>query len=547
MNATFYRETAIPHAQVGSAFPHRSNAFARPGADVYSSAAFAAFAVAIISSIFALTSEQFQHWFLIPISICGVLIGSDAVDWFRGRLDLYDPAGLLGILGFHFFYLAPLLHVKWDFWMREVSPPPDWRNWLGYMGLLNVVGLACYRICRDLFAVQPGPPRTYWEINKQVFRIFVPICLIVSIAAQVWVYARMGGISGYMDTRLSNPSAFEGLGWIFMVSESAPILAAFLVIVQMRRGRIRWSFAFIALLALFVLQMFFGGLRGSRSETVQLLFWVVGCVHFLVRPVPRKVAYAGCAFIFVFMYFYGFYKDLGVNATEAFSNSDQRELLAEQTGRTSEALVLGDMGRADVQSFILYRLVSDRSDYTYAYGRTYLGALALLIPHWILPERPETKIKEGTEIETGTGGYIPGELWSSRVYGLAGESMLNFGPFSVPVAYAIFGLLVGWFRSDVQNLMAGDSRFLLVPFGVYMCLAALSGDSDNLIFGLAKDGLMPLLVVLFCSLRRKIVIPSLVAMPAMPQRTVLNSEQAAWSNSRVSGFAEQNPFPVSEE
>src|ERR1700741_1942146 len=60
---------------------------------------------------FVVASEQTMHWFLLPVLFCGVLIGCDAADWFRGRLNLFDPAGIIGLLGLHFFFLAPLLHV----------------------------------------------------------------------------------------------------------------------------------------------------------------------------------------------------------------------------------------------------------------------------------------------------------------------------------------------------------------------------------------------------------------------------------------------------
>jgi hypothetical protein len=472
----------------------------------WNSAAVAFLAVLATVGGFSVVSNRFAHWFIIPISICGILMGTDAVDWFRGRLDLYDPQGLIGILGFHFFFLAPLLHVQWDFFMHEVSPPPDWRDWLGYMGVLNVIGIACYRLGRSAFERRTKPVEEMWEINKHRFRMFLPVCLFVSVAAQIWVYAKMGGISGYIDARLNDPNAFLGLGWVFMISESAPILAAFFLIVEMQRRKVSWVLAGTALFVLFVMQMLFGGLRGSRSETVQMLFWVVGCIHFLVRPFPRKLVYLGCVFLFAFMYLYGFYKDMGANATDAYSNSDSREQAEQKTGRTSQALVLGDFGRADVQSFILYRLLNDSSDFSYGYGRTYLGALAILIPQAVMPDRPDTKVKEGTDIELGAGAFVPGVLWSSRVYGLAGEAMLNFGPVSVPFAYALLGLLVGWFRSRVRGLLPGDARFLLVPFGVYLCVTGLSGDSDNLIFGLVKDGFLPLLVVLVCSVKWKLFV-----------------------------------------
>lgn len=485
----------------------RPNGFPQTIADSSRSAIIAFFIIGITSGAFLLSSDQINHWFLIPISICGVLMGTDAIDWFRGHLDLYDPVGLLGIFGVHFFFLAPLLHVKWDFWTGVGFPPPDWRDWLGYMGVLNVVGLICYRICRQTFTTRASSCRVFWEIDKTRFFIFVPLCLAASAAMQVWVYSRLGGIAGYMQSRLDNPSAFEGMGWVFMISESVPILAAFLIVVHLQWRKISWSRTALALLALFILQMVFGGLRGSRSETVLLFFWVVGSIHFFIRPVPRKLVLCGCMFLVTFMYLYGFYKAVGMDAIQAFSASEEREQLTQKTGRTSEALVLGDFARADMQAFILYRLINHEDNFTYAKGRTYLGALSLFVPRWILPDRPEGKLKEGTEIQIGTGGYVPGEMWSSKVYGLAGESMLNFSPLSVPFVYALFGLLVGRFRNGAASLFPGDARLLLVPFAVYMCLAALAGDSDNVTFGLVKNGFLPFLVVLVCSIRRRHFVP----------------------------------------
>ena len=498
MSTLSFKQNAAPMAAPYALAPSSANGV--------SSAAVAFLVVVATVAGFSFASNRLAHWFIIPISLCGILMGTDAVDWFRGRLDLYDPQGLIGILGFHFFFIAPLLHVLWDFYMHEVSPPPDWRDWLGYMGVLNVIGIACYRLGRKVFEGRTVPAERVWEINKTRFRMFLPVCLFVSVAMQIWVYAKMGGISGYIDARMNDPNAFLGLGWVFMISESAPILAAFFMIVEMQRRKVSWVLVGFVLFVLFAMQMLFGGLRGSRSETVMMLFWVVGCIHFLVRPFPRKLVYLGCVFLFAFMYLYGFYKDMGANATDAYSNSDSREQAEQKTGRTSAAMVLGDFGRADVQSFILYRLLNDSSDFTYAHGRTYLGAVSILLPESIIGDRPDTKVKEGTEIELGSGAYVPGVLWSSRVYGLAGEAMLNFGPLAVPFAYALLGLLVGWFRSGVRSLLPGDARFLLVPFGVYLCVTGLSGDSDNIIFGLVKDGFLPLLVVLVCSVRWKLFV-----------------------------------------
>lgn len=471
----------------------------KPALGSFSSTLIASVVVTLTATIFLFSSNVLVHWFVFPVSVCGVLIGIDAIDWIRGRLDLYDVTGILGLLGFHFFFLAPLLHVSWDFWLR-VPRPPDWREWLGYMGLLNMFGLVLYRTCRGAFD-RDTFPRTYWTIDKSKFQRLMPLSIAISVAMQIWIYMKFGGLGGYVQSHMSKLDAFKGWGWIFMISESTPILVTFLVVVYFRQRTTKWSLIALMLFLLFILQMLFGGLRGSRSATVAVLFWSVGCIHLLLRPVPKKLIGCGCVFLALFMYLYGFYKTKGMTAVQAFTGSDQRQQIAEKTGRTPQFLILEDFGRADIQAYILYKLTKYGTSYEYAHGRTYLGALALLIPHWIMDDKPATKVKEGTEIQEGPGTYFPITSESSRVYGLAGESMFNFGPASVPVVYALFGLFIGWFRQSANALLKNDARLLLVPFGIYLCIALFIGDSDNIIFGLVKNGFMPMLVVM-CSAQR---------------------------------------------
>jgi len=459
--------------------------------------------VTVITTIVLLSSNAVVHWFVIPVSVCGVLIGTDAIEWFRGRTDLYDLGGIIGLVGFHFFYLAPLLHVSWNYWLR-VPAPPDWREWLGYMGVLNMVGLVLYRVCRATIK-DKAIPNTYWQINTSRFQRLLPACIVISLALQLWTYRQFGGISGYMQSRMNSSDAFKGWGWIFMFSECAPILVTFAVVSYFQNRKVSWPIIASTVFGFFALQMFFGGLRGSRSATVAVLFWIVGCIHLLVRPVSKKLVCAGCIFLGVFMYLYGFYKSRGTGATEALAGSEAREHMAEDTGRTPEFLILEDFGRADIQAYILFKLTRYDSEFRYADGRTYLGALALLVPHWIMDDKPATTIKEGTEIQNAPGRYAPVILESSRVYGLAGESMLNFGPLSVPIVYGFYGLLVGYFRRAANALCRNDARLLLLPFAVYVCISLFIGDSDNVVFGLVKNGFVPLLVV-FYSVHRLTVL-----------------------------------------
>jgi hypothetical protein len=450
-----------------------------------------------------LLATQEPHWYVFPVLLCGIIIGCDAVDWFRGRVSLLDPAGVIGLLGVHFFFLAPLLHVTWDAWIPYIDPPSDWRDWLGAMALLNAAGLILYRVARIKTATSREftPTAMMWQLDTTRLFLFAGVGLAISGALQAWVYATQGGLAGYVESfteAIGRPreNHFVGMGWIFTISESFPVVAmiVFAAWAGRRRKASSWITLAVVLVGVFALKMLFGGLRGSRMNTIWGLVWAVGIIHLWLRPVNKKFVFAGLAFLLAFMYVYGFYKDLGAEVSTVYEAGALGEY-SQELNRTFSGMVLGDLGRADVHAFILYRLWNHDHDHHYAWGRTYLGAIALLVPRSIWPERPPTKVKEGTELLWGVGSYDPEDFVTTYVFGLAGETMFNFGPVAVPFAYLVFGVIVGRLQRFLAGLRRGDARLLLYPFFLTLCMSILTLDSDVLLFLLIKDGLMAMAVV----------------------------------------------------
>ncbi|BAY90308.1 MULTISPECIES: hypothetical protein [unclassified Tolypothrix] len=465
-------------------------------------------------------SGQFLHWFVIPVTLCGILIGIDAIDWFRGQLNLFDPVGIIGLLGFHFFFVAPLLHVGLDFWIdSDIIPPTDWRPWLGGMAILNFLGLGIYRFTRNIIfnATKNQPTQTIWQINHRRFFPIISIALIISASLQLLVYQKFGGILNYIEA--ANRSAmgggeneFQGMGILFVLSESFPILAmmAFTIYAQHKKPLHNVKVLLAALIIFLILQFLFGGLRGSRSNTIWAMFWAVGIIHFWLRQISKKQIAIGLVFLVLFMYIYGFFKTGGLEAVNtALQGQEARVTLEEKSGRSWQSLVLQDLGRSDVQAFLLYRILRQDSDYEYAWGRTYLPALTMLIPSAIMPDKPPDKMKEGTEVQYGKGTYDPIFLNSSKVYGLAGETMLNFGPYVVPIAFITLGIVVGKVRRCLCNWTMGDDRLLMLPFLINFCFIILASDSDNYIFFLFKNGSLASFVIFLTSDRKVIPNPNL--------------------------------------
>lgn len=468
----------------------------------------AAVACTCIAAYFLARYDAALHWFILPVLLCGILIGQDAMSYLRGRLTMFDPVGILGLFGLHFFFLAPLLHVAWDSYLEDyLEHPSDWREWLGYMALLNCAGLLMYRLGCGRAAAWGGdtPLRARWECNRNVLLWACAAGLLVSGSIQMGFYASRGGILGYIESVTADvgvseaDSADAGMGIVFMVSESFPILAMiFFAVATERKNYMRITGVILGVfVAFFILKMLFGGLRGSRSSIVWALFWAAGIVHVWVRPLSRKFVALGLCFLVAFMYLYGFYKGLGKNVLDAIEDG----ALTEKGRGKFASVLLGDLGRSDVQAFLLHRIMRPESDYRLAWGRTYVGTVALLIPRSVWPERPPIKTLEGTDAYFGAGTYARGHWYSSKVYGIAGETMLNFGPWPIPFAYLLFGIIVGRLHRMLRLLKPGDTRLLVHPFLVTWCFSILQSDSDNLLFNFIKDGMMPLAVVFVGSRR----------------------------------------------
>ena len=436
-------------------------------------------------------------WCLLPIFVCGILGGIDMIAWLRGKVDLFDPLGVFGAYAYYFFFVAPLLTVMWDYHTRGLAPVPDWTTWIGWLSALNAAGLAIYVFGRRLFQVRRPP--TVWQLRGPYFFASTAIVLPVALACQIAIFFKFGGLLGFIEAFTSNigTDTFEGMGYLFLVAETFPVFCAIALLVWKRDFLRRRSWVFLAVLmvAFFALKLAFGGLRGSRSLTVWGMFWFVGAIHVWIRPVPRKMLVLGLLFLVVFMYAYGFYKDEGVAALEVFGDPSKIDRMEHASGRTIDAVLLGDMARTDVQAALLYRVASV-GEYRRAYGLTYLEAFAFAIPRAIWPDRPDGKVQWGTEALYGERAYTRASR-STYIYGLVGEEMLNFPPIVAPLAFLGFAFVMSKMRAMLL-LDKGDMRWLFVPVLSILAVLLVSFDLDNALFISLSIALAPLALMRAC-------------------------------------------------
>lgn len=484
--------------------------------------------VALVSSVIVLALLAFLpellHWFLIPITLCGILVGTEAMEWLRGRTDLFDAGGLISLLAYHFFFVAPILMIVLDWRMRYLpDQPADYRPWLGAMATLNVFGLLVFRGVRALIlarAAKRPPVRTRrWEIAPNRFWVVLLFFAFAGLVCQAYIFATLGGIGGYINSytaALGGQDAFAGAGALYLVAESMPILTAIGFAVWARKANRSWALIVSVLVLLAVLEFLVGGgLRGSRSNVIWSLFWIAAILHSYVRRLPRAVAYGGILALYLFVSLYAAYKQRGADLFNSFESSGDYSALND-TAEGPATVLVADFSRADVQGYLMYKFWNESAP-TPALGQTYLGALTMVIPKALWPDRPPTILKWTTDAEYGNNAYDAGLMKSSRVYGIAGEAMLNFGPLGALLAYAVFGFLVARLQLFIRSIGPGDSRLLIIPFLINTLFIVLLNDSDNTIFYLIKTGLLPVLLIVSCSQKR---LPMPAFMRMRPKRAV---------------------------
>jgi len=463
--------------------------------------AIATVCVSVLVLTFVLLSKSLWHWYLLPVMACGILGAVDIVRWLRGRLDLFDPKTIIACIAFYGFFVAPILNVVWDtYGVGDLTLWGDWRPWLGAMACLNVLGLLAYRSAHNFAFSRSKPSATRWNIDRKRFYPVFAFALVSSITGVIAFLWQFGGITGTIEAYESNREVFAGKGWLLVLAWPLAILSSIVLVfarTDRERKPQRHIIATLLLLSLagighFVLL----GWYGNRSATIWALFWMAGIVHYRFRSFSPKLMAGGLISLIAFMYFYGFYKEQGRTGLEILRSPSQW-LEPKGYQRNLKYLLLGDLARADSNAFILHNLMKDPQDYHYRWGLTYAGAFTILIPHYFWPDRPYIRVDAGSEALWGKAAQVS----STRLYGLGGEALLNFGPSGVAPIFALYGGLLGWYRRKLNSWDRVDARMFLAPFLTSMLVKALVYDSDVLVFFVATEGTLAS-VALFISSRR---------------------------------------------
>lgn len=456
----------------------------------------------LMATLFVTLGPGARHWFIVPTTLAGILAGSDVIVWLRRRCDAFDPKALAGLVLFQTAFLAPMVHMALEAHDPQFASIGDWGRWFGILGLFHILGICCYKAAQAYTFRYVRPAQTCWMIDPGRFTPLILGAIGISGIFAAIVLARFGGLA--KEAEGVSIGVLPQLSWILMFSDPFPFLVMMGVTAFLARNPRPRTLAFVlTLLAAFlVAQFLLLGLRGSRSSIIFGLFMATLIVHYRLRRIPVPIVLVALGFIFVGGYFYKFYKRAGtVGAQTALAGQEERERLERATGINPLGVLLGDLARANVQAFALFRIFEFPERYELRWGRTYLSAATVIIPRAIWKDKPLVRGAALTDLFYGEGTYAGGTIRSSRILGLLGEAILNFGALGIPVMFIAYGLFTGWYRKKLLSFASIDGRFFIIPMITLAVTITPFSDSDLIAFGFLKNGAVPILVVLLSTTR----------------------------------------------
>jgi len=443
----------------------------------------------VIGCLLLLIYPVLRHWFILPVTLSGVLITMDVARWLAGRLDAFDPRAIIGIIGVNFFWLSALLIP-----INEYQPYPlagvkqlDFRPWLGVMGVFNCVGIFLYQwICSKVANRDFRKPIRVRSISPGLFPVICVSAIVLGAASQIYLMARFGFIA--IGQYGEDADFLQGQGIPVLLRSSMPIstmmLFTYLHLKYKNRKR-SLTYVLILLLTLTAVGFILNGLTGNRGSTVFTAFWIAGIIHFYYRPFRRREIIAIGLVSLLFMFTYLFYKHYGLYGLKTFFAQGSEAASAEDgTQRSFSGMLVGDLSRSNIHAYAAFVLIEEPYPYELRWGSTLVGDFLSPMPRWLILTKYNLyayagKHEAGTDLIRGPGRFDPLIINGKepRMWGVVGNMMLNFGIYGILPGFALLGLFTGWAqRSTAIWKRSGDFRLVLVPMLTIFALMMLAMD-----------------------------------------------------------------------
>lgn len=384
-----------------------------------------------------------------------------------------------------YFLFAPFLHIynniyALDFQFYNFKDAIISLNTVNTIGIIFAIlglGYFSYIIPRKKNVIK----ETNWPLLMKLSFIYFLFSLLY------FIYLALTTNIFYVEakTELESSSLFR-----YMVLESTPIVFAWFIVSYLKINN-KKSFV-IYFLGFILIAIIFSGLRGSR---ITVLFNVVSFV-ILYSSLIKKINYKYFILIlilgFVFNTFYSNYKYSGIEGVKHYISTGEKSTYIENKDNKTLHFLLSDLARSDVQAKILENIELGQYKPPYI-PETYINSMFLIVPDSLYETDLNSKRILGTEAIYGFKGND--SYSSSRIYGLLGESLINFGLYFIPIAFFIYGSIHYLTINRISN-NRNSSFVLFIPLLFFIPIYFLFYDLDNIIFQIIKNWLFPVFLFL---------------------------------------------------
>lgn len=433
---------------------------------------------------------------LIPVAICGLISLVNMRECYKKSRCIYDVYLWIWFFMFISTFVAPLIHFCSGIWVEHMfTYPPSWYPYAFIIAISYLCVIILWTIMLRPRSISPLTLNSkVWSFKKNSNR-FLILVMLCSFVSQVYIYYSYGGIWGYMQAFTESSlyeTQFSGMGVYFLLSDLFPSIFLIYIIKNMEGRKCKGLYVNIIILLVFLSALFFGGLRGSRSNVLILMSTALILIHLKLYRL-KKIHWAlYVLFFFLFMYVGRLYKDQGV---QVFNEQERTMQIAVSELSPVESTIVGDFSRFGINTYQLYSL-ERKEDFKYKLGQTYLWGVLTFIPFGssIIAIFDITSRTEASSELFYNGYYI-----SSRILGPLGEWMINFGLHTFLIIYIILGVLFKRIRKFVCNLSFHDSRFYLIPSIITLLPQMIISDSSNVMYFFIKRILLLWIIIYIVS------------------------------------------------
>lgn len=395
---------------------------------------------------------------------------------------------------FFYFLISPFLHYYFHIYASDLQIV-NLDDSLTLLNILNSIGIIFSII--GIFIAKLIKPKFKENIATIDWVTLFRICLIYFFIASIYyIYLSQTSNLFYIESKTEFK---EQSIWKYIILESTPIIFAWLLISHIK---IKNKKFFIPYLLIFItISILFAGLRGSRVTILLNITTFIILYIFLVRRISLLSVFLVILFGLSFNSVYSSYKYAGINGLKNYITLGEKPKYIEKQESETLHFILSDLARSDVQAKIIESL--DKGSYKPPYfPETYINGALSPVPDSLIPLHFDSKRILGTDALYGFRGNE--HYSSSRIYGLLGESLLNFGFYLLPFSFIFLGSL-HYLSNSYINSIKKSHLALFLPIFFFIPIYLLFYDFDNIVFQILKNWMIPILIF-FIYLFRKLRI-----------------------------------------